>query len=55
MADIELVEKLCLVISEQAQLIKEQNELIEQSDVINEETKSELRIRVEKRIEEWIK
>lgn len=55
MANIELVEKLCAVISEQAQLIKEQNELIEQSDVINEETKSELKARVEKRIEEWIK
>lgn len=46
MANLKLIESLCNVISIQSEIIKEQNELIEQSDVINDETKQELKLKI---------
>lgn len=47
MTRLEMIETLCHVISEQSEIISFQNELIEQSDAVEQETKDALRTRID--------
>ena len=47
MTKLEMIETLCRVISEQSEIINYQNELIEQSDIVEQTTKDDLRTRID--------